>query len=126
MKKEFSAAALLIIMLCISIINVRYLDGKIADMLEILDTSREYYDAGYYDLAEEHLDEVIKIWMNSDGYTHIAIRHSEIDSATDALYDLKSSVSSNEGGAAAGAFEKVRAHLTSIAKMEHITLGSIF
>jgi hypothetical protein len=125
MKKEAWAGGMLLALLILSFLNLRYLDNKISGMLEILDTSRDYFEAGYYDLAEENLDKVIDIWMSSDGYTHIAIRHSEIDSATDAFYDLKSEVAAQNDGAV-GAYEKVRAHLDSIYRMERITLGSIF
>ena len=64
--------------------------------------------------------------MDADSYTHIFIRHPEIDSTTDAFYELLDSVSAGDIKTTQGAFEKVEAHLASIAGMEHITIGSIF
>ena len=126
MKKEVWAFALLLLMLGAALLNVWYLDNKTEELLDLLSKSQEYYQMGYFEPAEEYLDQAIKIWMDSDGYTHIAIRHSEVDSATDAFYDLQSAVQEHENSNAAGAYEKVVAHLTSIARMEHVTLGSIF
>ena len=61
-----------------------------------------------------------------EGYTHIFIRHSEIDSTTDAFFELMSDVRSGDAESAAGSYEKLLAHLSSLYTMERVTLGSIF
>ena len=65
-------------------------------------------------------------WLGADGYTHIFIRHSEIDSTTDAFFELMSDVRSGDAQSASGAYEKLAAHLDSLYTMERVTLGSIF
>ena len=126
MRKEHWAAALLILMLCGAVINVRYIEKKTEEITGLLEISRDYYNTGYYEMAEECLDSAIETWLDSDGYTHIAIRHTQIDSATDALYELKNEIESHEKGTADGAYGKIIAQLVSIAGMEHVTVGSIF
>ena len=85
-----------------------------------------YCYAGRFDLAEEVLSKAADEWLGTDGYTHIFIRHSEIDSTTDAFFELMSDVRSGDAESAAGSYEKLLAHLSSLYTMERVTLGSIF
>jgi hypothetical protein len=126
MKKTYFAIALLLLLLAATLVNVWYLDGFISDLVGYVDTSRTYVEAEDYDGAERKLRQAIDEWNGADGYTHVLIRHSEIDSTTDAFYELLSDIVSGDGDSAVGSFEKLTAHLTSIATMEYVTFGSIF
>lgn len=125
MKKEWIAGALLAVLLGGAVYNIHYMDKLAQTLIGSVECSRAQMDTGDYAGAEASLRGAIDLWMGSDGYTHIFIRHPEIDSATDAFYELLSDVVSRDNDAAVGSFEKVEAHLTSIAGMEHITIGSI-
>ena len=105
--------------------NIYYMDSLAETLIVSVEDARKSADAGDFNAAETELRGAIDLWMGSDGYTHIFIRHPEIDSATDAFYELLSDVKSGDSKAAVGSFEKVEAHLKSIAGMEHITIGSI-
>lgn len=85
-----------------------------------------YCEAGQFELAEQELENAAQDWLGADGYTHIFIRHSEIDSTTDAFFELMSDVRSGDAQSASGAYEKLAAHLDSLYTMERVTLGSIF
>ena len=126
MKKTYAAAALLFLLLAGALINLWYLDGFIAGLVGQVDVSRTCAEDGDYAAAEHELRRAIGTWNGADGYTHVFIRHSEIDSTTDAFYELLSDIVAGDGDSAVGSFEKLTAHLTSIATMEHVTFGSIF
>ncbi len=126
MKKEIFAAGLLLALFAAALYNIHFLRGFIGDLSDTLYESRDLCEAGDFDGAEESLRAAIDTWNSKDGYTHVLIRHSEIDSTTDAFYELLSEISSKDASAAVGAYEKVLAHLVSIYTMEKITLGSIF
>lgn len=126
MKKEIVAAGLLLALLAAAMYNIHFLRGFIGSLTDTLYESRDLCEAGDFDGAEESLRAAIDTWNAKEGYTHIFIRHSEIDSTSDAFYELLSDISSKDASSAVGAYEKVLAHLTSIYTMEKITLGSIF
>ncbi len=126
MKKELAALALLLALIVGSLVNISYLQrfaGKLGDQVSL---SRSALALGDRENAERMLRDAIDAWLHADGYTHIFIRHSEIDSTTDAFFDLLSQVGAGDPGSAQGAYEKVTAHLQSLVGMEKLTLGSIF
>lgn len=126
MKRELAAAAVLILLLAGSWWNLKYLRDFTGGLSETLDLSRAYCKAGQFELAEQELEKAAQDWLGADGYTHIFIRHSEIDSTTDAFFELMSDVRSGDAQSASGAYEKLAAHLDSLYTMERVTLGSIF
>ena len=58
-------------------------------MLEQLELSRQAAEEGDASRALEELDPALERWLKADSYTHIFIRHSEIDSTADAFYELR-------------------------------------
>ena len=126
MKKELIAGTLLILLLAASYYNVYWLDRFVGELEAEVILSRACMEAGQFTDAEASLRRAIDRWIAADGYTHIFIRHSEIDSATDAFYDLLSDVKARDTESAVGSTEKVMAHLQGLVGMERPTLGSIF
>lgn len=126
MKKEIAAGIILALLFAGAIVNIHYVDKLSQGLIAQVEDARGMAGAGDYQAAQKVLAGAIYQWMDADSYTHIFIRHPEIDSTTDAFYELLDSVSAGDIKTAQGAFEKVEAHLASIAGMEHITIGSIF
>lgn len=126
MKKELCAGLLLAALFIGALINIAYLRGFIGGLTDTLDISRAAAASGDFAAAEDTLRSAIEVWTEADEYTHIFIRHSEIDSTTDAFYELLSDVLSQDGESAEGAYEKLSSHLSSILTMEQVTFGSIF
>jgi hypothetical protein len=126
LRKTIVAAVLLLLLLVGTLLNIRCLDGYIEQMQGYVGDAQSSAETGNYDGAVNSLRQAVELWNSIDGYTHIFIRHSEIDSASDAFYDLLSDLYARDGEAARGSFEKVLYHLESISKIEHITLGSVF
>ena len=126
MKKEIAALALLLALFGGSLVNINYLQGFAGKLSDQVSLSRSALELGDTKNAETILRDAIDEWMHADGYTHIFIRHSEIDSTTDAFFELLSEVGAGDPKSAEGAYEKVTAHLQSLVGMEKLTLGSIF
>lgn len=126
MKKEIAAAVIALLLVAGAVVNTLWLKGFIGDLNRTIDDSRASCEAGDFDEAESLLREAIDGWNGAEGYTHIFIRHSEVDSATDAFYELLSLVCAQDAKSAVGAYEKLRAHLDSLYTMERVTVGSIF
>ena len=72
------------------------------------------------------LREAIERWYGAENYTHIMIRHAEVDSATDAFYAALEPILTHDADAAESAIECLKAHLQSIGSMEHVSFRSVF
>ena len=124
MTKELIAAALLVLLILGSWGNLLYLDRLMGSIEDGLQQSMGSYSAGNTDAAHSDLLEALSLWLNADGYTHVFIRHSEIDAISDAFYDLSEAMLSGSEEADA-AYEKLLYHLHSVDGIEHLTLRSI-
>ena len=90
MKKELIAALLLILLFSGTLVNI----GVNDKMMQRLNAEvKDAYDSaasGDWDTAQQCLHSAISHWLSMDGYTHIFIRHSEIDATTEAFYSMMS------------------------------------
>ena len=124
-KREFTAAAVLALFAVLSVWNLKTVDSLTDELIICIVKSQECSEKLDIKGAEKNVDEAIERWLNADGYTHIFIRHSEIDSTSDALYELKEAIQTEEATHLKAAYEKVCYHLESINSMEHPSIGSI-
>ena len=126
MKKEIVAAVLLLLILAGVSLNIRVNERIVSSLINEVDMSYENLKNGNEDKAMQQLDTAIEHWLNLDGYTHIFIRHSEINSTTDAFYGFRSDVGSGDADAASGSYGLLKETLLSLMTMEQISLGSVF
>lgn len=126
MKRELGALLLLLALFTAAVINIRAAD-KLTDKIEAhLDRSEKALLAGDRPYAESELEAALRIWQAAEHYTHIFIRHSEIDSASDAFFQLQHGLRAGDGKELSAAYDLLRYHLESIDRMEHISIGSVF
>lgn len=126
MKRLITAAALLLLLIFASVWNIRRVDALTGELETLLARSEQAALDGSYELARGIASEALARWLASDSYTHIFIRHSEIDSTSDAFYELLGQVAEGDGDGLPSAYAKLIYHLDSIASMEHVSIGSIF
>lgn len=125
MKREITAVILLILLFTGAIINIRYNDRMIYVLEDEISSAIKSARSGDFDKAKSLLDTAAEHWLSRDGYTHIFIRHTEIDSVTDAFFQLKSALHEEDSDSFEGAYSLLMAHLESIRTMEHLRFGSI-
>ena len=89
MKKEAIAGAVLALLIALSAWNIYSIDALTDGIGDSLRMSQALADIGDFDSAKIELDKGLRLWLNADGYTHIFLRHPEIDSTTDAFYALQ-------------------------------------
>ncbi len=126
MKKEIISALLLLLIFSGVLVNIRINERIVSSLINEVDMSYENLKNGNEDKAMQQLDIAIEHWLNLDGYTHIFIRHSEINSTTDAFYGFRSDVGSGDADAANGSYGLLKETLLSLMTMEQISLGSVF
>lgn len=124
MKKEIIALSLLVLLFAASLFNIWYFDRLCMDIAGEVNASSDALERGDMDAAQEHLNSALHTWLDADSYTHIFIRHPEIDSTADAFYELGQALEENSESCRA-AYDKLLYHLESIRTMEHLRFGSI-
>lgn len=126
MKKAIAAAILLALLFGAAAWNIAHVDALTGSLTALAEEARAFCRAEDYAAAERSLREAIELWFASENYTHIMIRHSEVDSATDAFYAALETILTEDGDAAESAIDCLEAHLQSIDSMEHVSFRSVF
>lgn len=126
MKKELFAALLLALLFAGTLVNIKVNDSLMQKLDAEVKSAYEYAADGSWDEAERRLSEASSHWLSLDGYTHVFIRHSEIDATTQAFFSMMSDVCAKDQGALEGSYAMLHAQLRSLIGMEHISIGSIF
>lgn len=126
MKKELIVGGFLILMLAAAIINIHYLNKLTDKVTHLIEESERYTADGDWSSAEKKAEEASHTWDENDTYTHLVLRHPEIEATTDSIYGYIEQIYSKDQGAAKGAAKAAIARLKSISSIEQIRLGSIF
>ncbi len=126
MKKEIIVGIFLILMLTAAFVNIHYLNKLTDDVITYVEAAEKAAEDEDWDKAEHKAEAAVKLWNESNTYTHLVLRHTEIDSATDALYGFLEQIYAQEPGAAKGAALAASARLECLADIEEIRFGSIF
>lgn len=125
MKREVLAAALLILTLALLLVNIHALEGLVGELEEHVCRSSAALARGDREHAVSELEAAMTLWQSAEGYTHVFVRHSEIDAVSDAFFELNAAL---RGGDEAddALYLALLYHLDSIEKMDELRLGSIF
>lgn len=126
MVKETVVAVFLVLLLIASLINIHYLTKLTHSVATLVDEAAQLAAAEEWGGAEAKAEAAAERWESSDTYTHLVLRHSELESATDALFGFLQAVYAKEKGNAKGAAAAAKARMMSISSIETIKLGSIF
>ena len=126
MKKTGFALSLLFLLALLSFWNIRHLHSLTEELSRSVEEAQRCAREEDFDRAEAALDRALTRWLRSDGYTHVFIRHSEIDAATDIFYDLREALLSHDREGAEAQAEKLLYHLRSIYTMERVSVKSVF
>lgn len=126
MKKEIFAITMITVLLIAAFANILYLKKVTAEITAVVEQGVQAVKNENWDIAEDCAARAEKMWNEHDGYTHMVLRHSEIDTVSDALYDFMSDVYENNEKSAYVSAEKAIYHLDNIYRMEQIRPGSIF
>lgn len=125
MRREYTAMIILTLLMLGAWLNLRHMDSLTERIEAKLELSQKAAEQGSMDISEKALLDALDMWLGADGYTHIFIRHSEIDAISDSFYELYDALRSGETDALAPAYEKVIYHLESVNDIEHLSLRSL-
>ncbi len=124
-KRDYIAIGVLAVLLALSVYNLASIDALTGDISIALSKSQSAAEKLDFKSAREYLNAGLELWLDADEYTHIFLRHPELDATSDAFYELEEVLLQEDLTACAAAYGKLRYHLNSIDSMEHLSLGSI-
>ena len=126
MKREIAAALLLAAMFGVSLWSIRRTDRLTDEVEQHLALSEKALRADDRAKAETELEAALRVWRAAEGYTHVFLRHAEVDSVSDAFFALQQGLCAGDGLELGAAYDLLRYHLGCIDTMEHISPGSVF
>ena len=126
MKREWIALGLLSLLIAGAALNIARLD-RLTDLVETsLARSEKAAAQKDFQTALTNLETGLSVWQDSRGYTHVFLRHPDVDAANDAFYELELLLLQKDGAALPAAFARLRYHLDCIDYMEHPSVGTVF
>ncbi|MBP8640109.1 MAG: DUF4363 family protein [Oscillospiraceae bacterium] len=124
MKSEFIAVFIIAALLALALININHIETKTLALTEEIELAEKQYNVGDIEGAVFCVEDSLNAWLSWDSYSHIMLRHSEVDVITDTYFDLLSELE-GEAEVSQASFEKLKEALASIADKERVSLKSI-
>lgn len=126
MKKELVALLLLLLILAGNIWNQRRLDRLTARLDRLTEKAFASARDGRWQEAEEAAGQAAQEWTEAGNYTHIFIRHTDIDALTAAFCDYRGAIAGRETGEIYAVYLRLSTGIRSLQSMEKLSAGSIF
>ncbi len=126
MKKELVALGLLLLILTGNLWNQRRLDALSAALTERVEAAYASSLSGSWTAAEEAAAQASEIWEQAGRYTHIFIRHTDVDALTAAFCDYRGAFAGRDRGDICASYLRLAAASKSLKNMERLSSGSIF
>jgi len=123
--REILALLLIFLLVAGALWNVHTVENLSDNIQNSLREAEKLLLSGSREAAGQAVDHALETWKRAESYTHIFIRHPEIDSCTDIFYELKEAMASAENAQIQAISGKLRSHLQSIADMEKPKIGNI-
>ena len=125
MKKELTAAALLLLLFLGAWLNVRCIDGLIDRVDACLTRSENAMARGDTEEALSALDGARRLWEDGRGYTGIFLNHRDLDSVYEAFSALEELLRQEDRQAAPAGYARLQRCLTEVLAMERLSLRSV-
>ena len=126
MKKEIGAGILLAVLFVASLINIRYLEDFCDSTVELIGASQQSAENGDWPAAVQLAEQAQTQWQRNRGYTHIFIRHTELDATTEAFYAYLTCLYGQTPEEVRGLGLALQARIQAVLDMERINFGTIF
>lgn len=126
MKKELIAVLLLLIILAGNLWNQRRLDRLTGELTDYVEETYASAQEGDWAAAENAARSAEETWIGAHAYTHIFIRHTDVDTLTAAFCDYRGAISGRDDGDILAAYLRLKTGLHCLRDMETLSAGSIF
>ncbi|NCC67898.1 MAG: DUF4363 family protein [Clostridia bacterium] len=124
MKKELVAATILVLIAVCGIINISVVIKTTGTLIGEIEQAEKLLFSGDKTGAEKAVGASLEEWLKRDKYSHIMLRHDDVDNVTEAYYELLTGIQS--GAEARALFASLNERLERLAEIEQPKLSSIF
>ena len=125
MKKEIIAFSVFLLLFAVSLVNIHALTRLTENIVTLIEEADGFVREEKWEQALNSAKGALQKWEDVGAYTHIVIRHTDIDSATDVLSALIKEIYAEERGSAIGAARAAKARLRNVAATERIRLRNV-
>ena len=126
MKKEAVAILPLFIILAGNLWNHRKLERLICGLNALTEEAYASAQKADWPSAENAARSAEEAWRNAHAYTHVFIRHTDVDTLTSAFCDYRGALKSRDDGDILAAYLRLNAGLDCLLDMETLSTGSVF
>ncbi len=126
MRNMYTGFAVLLAALALGLWSSAHLDSLTDDMHALVTESQEYALDENSAAAAEALLRAADLWETEEWYTHVFVRHTEVDAVSDAVYELLGSLLNEEWGETTGGYEMFFYDIEIILILYDLSVGSIF
>ena len=126
MKKENVALLLLLLILAGNVWHHRRLQALTSDLRVLTEDAYAFAREARWPKAEEAAETAEAHWLKASPYTHIFIRHTDVDALTAAFCDYRGALAGREAGALLASYLRLSALLSGLLRMETLSFGSVF
>lgn len=126
MKRCIAALLILLLIAAVSLYNIRHIDVMTQTLLKKVNTAEQHALSGEFTEAASQMEQAAEMWEENNTYAYVFLRHAEVDTTADVFCEVLAELYDENAAGAKGMIRKLRAHLTTIAAMEHIRVETIF
>ena len=126
MKKEIVAIVLLLLILAGNIWNRQQLNKLINDLSVLTEEAYSSAQSADWRASEAAARNAEETWTGARAYTHIFIRHTDVDALTSSLCAYRGAISGRDDGDILASYLCLKAGLSCLRDMEALRVGSVF
>lgn len=126
MKKEILAGAIFLVVILCVFLNIFFINKMMDELFELIDSSEASAMSEDWISAESSAEKAAEIWKKNEKYTHIVLRHSEVNETSEAFFNFLESIYTKDPGSVKGNTRLLKSRLQEIIDIESITVGSVF
>ena len=126
MKKEIVAILLLLLILAGNIWNRQRLNKLIDDLNVLTEEAYASAQGADWSTAEASAMSAEETWTGAHTYTHIFIRHTDVDALTSSLCEYRGAIYGRDDGDILASYLCLKAELNCLRDMETLSVGSVF
>lgn len=126
MKKEIFAVGLLLATLIGVLVNIHLLEKMSDHIIALVEETEAAAQNEDWQEASQLAEEAKAYWDKKRSYTHIVIRHSKLDDATNAFCNFLTEVYKEDPIGVIGTGRALEEEINNLYGMEQLNLGTIF
>ena len=126
MKRELAAGFLLLLLFAGAALNIRHADALTEELIVSLNRSEHAAARGDFEGALTAYANALTLWKENENYAAVFLRHADIDTASDAFYQLEAVLRQEDERSFPAVYAQLRRRLQVIDRMEQLSLGAVF